>query len=392
MMMYEAELKSAFLDKERAVTLLSNLTKLESDGSATPDQTKSLREDYSRMIEKASLEIERIKGEAAAKIESLESEKAAAAEDLSNLSLRHKVGEIKIEEFRASESKLRAKIDRLSSGINDLQRAASANSSLDLSGESTRDEGPVFVSSKKSEGKDKQGVVEIIRRSYDIYRDNPSIIVPSLIPIAWSILGLVLLAGIGGFGWMMYRYSYPHHGFMPGYYSSSFHWGFLPGLGLLWIGLLIYFLIAAILTFICGGTTIEMIRQAETGGKADLGAGWRLARAKLGAIFVASIIYALAVALGLALFVIPGLAIAIVLGFFLQAIMIDDRSAVDSLKSSYAFVLANPMEAFIVMMLSVAIYLLPTTFPYIGTLWMIIAQPVLYLLPTVFYLGRRLDA
>jgi hypothetical protein len=221
----------------------------------------------------------------------------------------------------------------------------------------------------KAEGQKKRALGDLFSRAFQIYRDNPIMIVPSLIPIAALILGMVIFAGYMGliavFG---------EEGFVA--FSA------LAGLFLFIILMIVLFLLAE-------GMTIEMIREASIGDKADLSRAWQATLAKMEPLLLTSILAGIIVAFGYVLFLIPGLILSFACYFVAQTVMIGGKSGVEALKASYRFVGANLSDALIVVLASLAIGAVLPTIPFIGALLSLLSLPYIYGLATLLYLDSE---
>ena len=103
-------LKDALSKRERTVSLLANLTKMKTDGSITEDQYESMKAGYSQTIDRLSQEIDSIKSGIDTDLQAKEKEQEGYRQELSNLTVRQKVGEISANEYQNSENRLRGKI------------------------------------------------------------------------------------------------------------------------------------------------------------------------------------------------------------------------------------------------------------------------------------------
>jgi hypothetical protein len=350
---------------------------MKAEGSVTEDQYQSMKAEYDHTIDSLSKEIDDIKGGIGADLQVKENELQSYKQELSNLTIRQKVGEISANEFQKSEKKLRGKIEKIEGEISSLKTLASVQSSSDIAGALPE----VSKSQSATTGsKGSMTISDLLSKSFELYKDNPIIVVPSILPAAWSIIATVVLAAfIFGTATRPYSpyYSYDSGGAMMGWVG-----GMLGGMAVFAIGFLALFVLAE-------GMTINMIREASEGGRADLSRGWESAKSKLITLVVAAIIVSVILFLGYMLLIIPGLILTLLLYFVAQAIMIDDKSALDSLGASYNFVKANLTDSIIIAILSIVIYFVLSMIPMIGIILMLIAMPYLIALSTLLYLDRR---
>lgn len=209
---------------------------------------------------------------------------------------------------------------------------------------------------------------EIFSQALKIYRHNPLIIVPSLIPMAALLLGMMILVSYVG---LMVIFS--HHGFLERSFLASI---FLFGVLML------------VLIFLAEGASIEMIRQASMGKAVDLSTAWKSTRHNLEPLVLTSILAGIMIALGYALFFIPGLIMSFAFYFIAQVVMIDGRSGLEALKKSYRFVEANLSDSIIVVLASLALSAVLHSVPIIGPLLGLISLPYIYALATLLYIDR----
>jgi len=227
---------------------------------------------------------------------------------------------------------------------------------------------PIMEEAKTKSPK-KSALGEIFSRAFQIYRDNPIMIVPSFIPIAVLILGLVIFAGYVGL-------------------IAVFGEEGLVAFSVV-AGLFLFLILMIVLFFLAEGMTIEMIREASTGNKADLSRAWKATSAKMEPLVLTSLLAGIIVALGYVLFLIPGLILSFAFWFVAQTVMIDGKSGTQALKASYRFVEANLSDALIVVLVSLAISAVLPAIPFIGALASLLSLPYIYGLATLLYLDGK---
>jgi hypothetical protein len=209
---------------------------------------------------------------------------------------------------------------------------------------------------------------EVFSEAFEIYRNNPVMIVPSLIPFAAIILGLVIFAGFMGLAAFM----------SDGFIAISAVGGFL------------LFVIALIVLFILAeGVTIEMVREASLGNKADLSRAWEISKGKMWPLIFSSLLAGILVVLGYALFILPGIILSFAFYFVAQVVMIDGKSGKEALEASYVFLKANLSDAFIIILVSIVIISALHMIPLIGPLLGFLSLPYIYALATLLYLGQE---
>ncbi|MDM7934083.1 MAG: hypothetical protein QUS08_01665 [Methanothrix sp.] len=209
---------------------------------------------------------------------------------------------------------------------------------------------------------------KIFSRALEIYRENPVMVVPSLIPIAALVLGVLILTGLMGVA------------------------AILGGEGVLSIsivgGMFLFLVILIVLFLLAEGVTIEMVREASSGRKVDLRIAWESSKGRMEPLVLSSILAGILTALGYLLFVIPGVVLTFALYFVAQAVMIDKMSGMQALKASYRFVEANLFDSVMVIIVSMAISILLSMIPVIGTILGLASMPYIYGLATLIYMGR----
>jgi len=130
----EKELQIALSEKERAEGLLSNLEKLKEEGTIDEAQYESMKSQYTQMLNSANTTIEQIKNEISREIESEQRDLDVYKQELSNLEVRFKVGELGAEEYRKAEQKTRSKVEKIESKLSELNKLYEAKSSADVGG------------------------------------------------------------------------------------------------------------------------------------------------------------------------------------------------------------------------------------------------------------------
>lgn len=216
----------------------------------------------------------------------------------------------------------------------------------------------------------KRSLGDIFSRAFEIYKANPVMIVPSLLPIAALILGLAVFAGFMGLAAVM--------GGGGGVMAFS-------AVG----GLLLFIIILIVLFFVAEGVTIEMIREASSGRKVDLNAAWEISKGKMEPLILSSLLAGIITAVGYMLLIIPGLILSFAFYFVAQAVMIDGKSGMDALKTSWGFFKENLSDALIIIIVSLAITAVLPLIPIIGALLSLLSLPYIYGLATMLYLDQK---
>lgn len=215
----------------------------------------------------------------------------------------------------------------------------------------------------------KMSLGDVFSKALEIYRENPIMIVPSLVPVAGLILGLIFLAGFVGLAAVSGRERL---------------------LAFTAVGGIILFVIILIVLFIVAeGVTIEMVTEASAGRKVDLAIAWAASRSKMEPLILTSVLAGIIIAIGYVLLIIPGLILSAIFYFVAQEVMIDGKSGTEALRASYAFLKANLEDSIVVILASMAISLILPMIPLIGFLLSLVALPYIYALSTLLYLDRR---
>ena len=217
----------------------------------------------------------------------------------------------------------------------------------------------------------KRDLGEIFSEALEIYRHNPILIVPSLVPVSALVLGMLIFVGYLGL-----MAIFADGGFLALSFLAS---------------LLLFAVLMVVLIFLAEGASIEMISQASMGDTADLSTAWTSTRNNLEPLVLTSILAGIMIALGYALFFIPGLILSFAFYFITQVVMIDGRSGLEALKASYRFVEANLSDCLIVVLASLAISAVLHSIPVIGPLLGLLSLPYIYALATLLYLDRGSD-
>lgn len=365
------KLQLAFSQKEKAGRLLASLETLKQEGSVSVTEYENMRAQYAKALEDANLQIAAIKEQIRKDLEARQRDESIYSQELKNLEIRFKVGEFPAERYRKEEQRVRTRLEKIKQQIADLQRLYNAQTAAELGG---------FVDVAIATGSRQASVRtspaglslgDIFRESLEIYKSNPIIIVPSLLPLIWAIIASVI-----GLGSLM---------------ALSSPQAFGSGLLAFFLGFAISILVFFILFILAGAMTVEMVKDAYQGGYASLGSAFDAAINKIGPLLIAGILVGISLAIGYIVFVIPGLILTFLLWFVVQAIMLDDEGGIGSLRRSFEFFINNAMDAFIIVLASFGLLIvleLLTLIPVIGWILMLVGMPYLIALPTVLYMDR----
>lgn len=128
------KLQLAFSKKEKGEQLLARLEELNDAGEVTEDQYTSKKEQYTQLIEEGVGEIEAIKTSLTTKIEALKRDLEKYPQELEDLELKSKLGEIEAESYARREQRLRAKIERIEKDVKENEDLLTAESAEDAGG------------------------------------------------------------------------------------------------------------------------------------------------------------------------------------------------------------------------------------------------------------------
>jgi len=126
------KLAEAFATKDEVEGFLANLEKLKADGSVTEEQYTTTRKEYHRRLGVATSEIARTKNQLKEQLEANQRDTETRREELGNLEVKHKVGELSLEGYQSSEQKLRAEIEKLEQYSERLTLLIQADSAADI--------------------------------------------------------------------------------------------------------------------------------------------------------------------------------------------------------------------------------------------------------------------
>jgi hypothetical protein len=179
---------------------------------------------------------------------------------------------------------------------------------------------------------------KIIREGYEILKGNVILIVP---PVVVSvIMTFLMLAILGGAMMKAGRMEMPSVGG----------------------GFFIYTFLVAVLSFVLHsfsqGMTIAMIDDILRKGECSLKTGFDRALSRISSLIGGGLIMGVLVALGMAVFFIPGLVVAFFLMFTFVSIVMDEEGAIGGLKASFMTVKNNLGSALSIFIVVIGIGLL----------------------------------
>ena len=213
---------------------------------------------------------------------------------------------------------------------------------------------------------------EIFRESFELYKKNPIITIPSLLPVLWLLIMSIISPAV----------------FMALFASDPYMTG---GYLAMMAGYVVFFLVFIFLFLIAEAMTVEMIRQAYDEGRTHLGEAFRVTLERLGPLLLGTLLVTILVSVGEFLFVLPGLILMFLFWFVPQAIIIDEEGGFGCLGRSIQFFRENAGDAFLIGLLSIVLYgvlVLLTWIPVIGAILMFAGMPYLVSLSTLLYIDR----
>ena len=366
------KLREAFSRKEQAERLLSNLENLKQEGTLDDAQYQSMKNDYAQKLVEASTEIEKIKDEINTELKAKQRELSSYNQELENLEVRFKVGELTEDTYRKAAQKAKDTIEKTQSKVSELQKLLEATSSSDAGGYTEASAVPTGAQLATGSAMERISIGEMFSKAWNICIRNPIILVPALLLFVWSLITSQI-----------------------GWFAEPVVFGGMPfrDFGSLLLSAGILTIVSIILGILSEGMMIEMVAGAsEEKGSALLSRGWKAALSKFLPLLLASILYGIIVFIGSLLLVIPGL-IALFLFFLIaQAIMIDNEGPISAFGRSYRVVRDNLGDAILIFLAMIGIGIVISLFsfiPVLGDILTLAAMPYFAALTTVLYLSRR---
>ncbi len=114
-----------------------------------------------------------------------------------------------------------------------------------------------------------------------------------------------------------------------------------------------------VLTPLFSGASIYLAYRYISTQTSDLGGSVTEAGGKLAQLFIGILLYAIAIVVGLCLLIVPGIYVAVRLGFVMYGIMIDDLDAVASLKASWELVGGRWGSVFVAQLVPAICFIVP---------------------------------
>ena len=121
-------LKGAFERKERSQSGLSDLEGLKERGLVDPEQYRTMKADYQQNLTTAVSEIASIKSQLKLQLQATDQNLGRLRAELEDLSVRHKVGELNLEQYHSRQQRLIDMIRDAEDTIGKLQKLLAAKS------------------------------------------------------------------------------------------------------------------------------------------------------------------------------------------------------------------------------------------------------------------------
>jgi len=224
-----------------------------------------------------------------------------------------------------------------------------------------------------------EGLGDLFSRAADFCSSNPVVFVPPILSgIISAIIGLIL--GVSAFG--MFRGIRPPVRPTGPFAPTPSLYGFLAITALASIAIMV-------ISLIFSGWTIAMVKHGIEENFIDMSASFSYTLSKLASLLVASILVGIIIGIGLILCVIPGLIAAILLALTLQAVIVDDYGAVESLSVSYGVVKENFFDVLIVVIVQFVVIAIFSFIPYVGAILAGLVSAYFTVLLTLLYYSRR---
>jgi len=189
-------------------------------------------------------------------------------------------------------------------------------------------------------------IVAILKESLDIVKKNPLLAVPMLaLTVIVALLSLIFLGSMIPFA----------GGMADGNVSSG---QAMTAAGAAISGIFIVLIISSILGLVAHGMTVAMADEAVRNERSSLKYGFERVKERLVQILIAAVLVGLIVSVGFMLLVIPGIVVAFLLMFTFMALMIDNESAIGSIKRSVKLVTGHFGAVFVLFLVLIAMSVL----------------------------------
>jgi len=128
------KLRIAFSKREKGEQLLTRLNELQANGEVEEAAYEKKKEQYERLIEEGSLEVDAIKGALSTKLDALRKDLEKFPQELKDLELKSKVGEIPASTYMRQDQRIRARIKKLEDDARNTEQLLAAESAEDAGG------------------------------------------------------------------------------------------------------------------------------------------------------------------------------------------------------------------------------------------------------------------
>jgi hypothetical protein len=168
--------------------------------------------------------------------------------------------------------------------------------------------------------------------------------------------------------------------------------GAMAGIGLFLLSLVLLVPLTLIGTFFATAALVPMVNDRAAGGNMTPGGAWARVGERAVPLIITSVLAAIAVAVGLIFFVLPGLILGFLFALAAPVVMLDDLAGVAALKRSAKLVMAN-LFAVVVVILALALLcaiarfigglFIPSRFVFLHTLISDAVSLVVFPLPVI---------
>lgn len=133
-MNFRKSLQEAFSKKEGAENLLANLENLKKGGGIDETQYTPMKNEYAKTLNEANVEIGHIKNMVSVELAARHRDLDVYNQELKNLELRFKVGELNADAYQKANQRTRQKIEKIEQKLSELKGFAESKSSIEVGG------------------------------------------------------------------------------------------------------------------------------------------------------------------------------------------------------------------------------------------------------------------
>lgn len=133
-MNFRKSLQEAFSKKERAENLLANLENLKKGGGIDETQYTPMKNEYAKTLNEANVEIGHIKNTVSVELAARQRDLDVYNQELKNLEMRFKVGELTADSYQKTNQRTRQKIEKIEQKIAELKVLVESKSSGEIGG------------------------------------------------------------------------------------------------------------------------------------------------------------------------------------------------------------------------------------------------------------------